>query len=89
MKSRTVRVLMVAIAVVAQAAAGYLARQLDQQMSADRAALTAFEAQARQTSQALAAIGAAQRGYVAEGQSSDRWQTQVATMMKNASPRPV
>jgi len=87
MKSRTVRVLMVAIAVVAQAAAGYLARQLDQQMSAGRAALTAFEAQARQTSQALAAIGAAQRGYVAEGQSSDRWQTQVATMMKNASPK--
>jgi len=87
MKSRTVRVLMVAIAVVAQAGAGYLAWRLDQQMRAERTTIAAFEAQVRQASQSLAAIGAAQRGYVAEGQSSDRWQTQLATMMKGAAPK--
>ena len=87
MKSRTVRVLMVAIAVVAQASAGYLAWRLDQQMRAGRAAIAAFEAQVRQASQALAAIGSAQSGYVAEGQSSERWQTQLTTMMTSAAPK--
>ena len=86
MKSRAVRVLMVALAVVALVVAGSLAWQLDQQIRADRAAIAAFDAQARQATQSLSAIGAAQRGYVAEGQSSDRWQTQVTAMIKNASP---
>jgi hypothetical protein len=86
MKSRTVRVLMVAIAVVAQAGAGYLAWTVEQQMRVERATIATFETQVRQASQALAAIGAAQRGYVAEGQSSDRWQTQLTTMMKAATP---
>ncbi|MCX6537817.1 MAG: hypothetical protein NT151_02600 [Acidobacteria bacterium] len=87
MKSRTVRVLMVAIAVVAQAGAGYLAWRLDQQMRAERTTIAAFEAQVRQASESLAAIGAAERGYVAEGQSGERWQTQVTTMMKGATPK--
>jgi hypothetical protein len=87
MKSLTVRVLLVALAIAAQAGAGYLAWQLDQKIRADRSAVTTFEAQARQASQALAAIGATQRGYVAEGQSSERWQTQVTTMMSAAVPK--
>jgi hypothetical protein len=87
MKSRTIRVLMVAIAVAAQAGAGYLAWRLDQQMRAGRTAIAALEAQIHQASQSLAAVCAAQRGYVAEGQSSQRWQAQVTAMMKDAAPK--
>lgn len=87
MKSRIVRVLMVAIAIVAQAGAGYLAWTLDQQMRVERGAIATFDAQVRQASQSLTDIEAAQRGYVAEGQSSDRWQTQLTTMLKGATPK--
>jgi hypothetical protein len=87
MKSRAVRMLMVAIVMVAQASAGYLAWRFDQQIGAERMAATAFETQVRQASQSLAAIGSAQRGYVAEGQNSERWQTHVTTLMKEAAPK--
>ena len=87
MKSRTVRVLMVAAAVVALVVPGYFAWKLDQQILTDRAAIVAFDAQVRQATQSLAALDTAQRGYVAEGQSTDKWQAQVTTMVKGASPK--
>jgi Tfp pilus assembly protein PilE len=85
MMSRTVRVLMVALVVAALAGAGYFAYKIEVQMRADRAAVSAYEAQVRQTSQMLSGLDAAQRGYVADGQSSDRWQTQVTSMARAAS----
>jgi len=87
MKSLTVRVLMVAIAIAAQTGAGYLAWSLDEQLRAERATITEFEAQVRRASQSLANIGAAQRGYVAEGQSSERFQTQLTAIMAEATPK--
>ncbi|MEI6669509.1 MAG: hypothetical protein WCP29_15265 [Acidobacteriota bacterium] len=87
MKRLAVRVVMVAVAVAAQAAAGYLVWELDAQMRAERTAIAAFEVQVRQAIQALAAIESTQRGYVAEGQNSDRWQTQVTAMVKSAAPQ--
>ncbi|MCX6544983.1 MAG: hypothetical protein NTV05_11310 [Acidobacteria bacterium] len=84
MRNQTVRVLLVAIAVAALAAAGYQAWSLDQQARADRASITEFETRVRGLSQSLAEIGATQRGYVAEGQNSERWQTQLTQMMADA-----
>jgi len=86
MKNLTVRIVAVVLAFAAMALAGYQASRIDAQIRAGHDAMMSLENVARQATQALASLGSAQRGYVAEGQNSVRWQTQVTALARTAEP---
>jgi len=86
MKSRGVRVLLLVVAVAALAAAGGAVAQLEQRITAARAAADAFERDARQAVVSLGDWRAAQLAYVAEGQPPEVWMTRAGTLGEAISP---
>jgi hypothetical protein len=73
MKSRAVRVLLVTLAIAAQAGAAVAVWQLEQQVGTKRSSADTFERDARQAVLHLTELRAAQQAYVAEGQSTNTW----------------
>jgi hypothetical protein len=73
MKSLALRVLLVVLALAAQAGAGYTIWGLDRQNMADRAASSAIDHQARLLESSLAEVASSQQAYVAAGQDVDFW----------------
>ena len=67
------------------AAAAFFVVQIEQQLSTRRDALRAFDQHARETSERLADLRAAQQAYVAEGQGVAFWVPRVAALVTEAS----
>ena len=86
MKSRAVRVLLVILAVAAQAGAAVAVWQCEQQIAAERSAADTFERDARQAVIRLTELRAAQYAYVAEGQSTTTWLTTAADLSLSIAP---
>src|SRR4051812_2365937 len=84
MRSRPVRWLVCAIAVLVVAASGYVAFHSDKQIDARRAALRTFDASAREAAAALADLRASQQAYVAAGQGVAFWMPKVAALADTA-----
>jgi hypothetical protein len=81
MRSRAARLTFGAAAWLALAACGYFFLQSDRRTSAARAALGAFDQDAREATAALADIRAAQQAYVAASQVPAFWMPKVASML--------
>ena len=81
MSSRLIRVLLVVIAIAIGTAAGYFLKDLDQTMTADRAASDALRDRARSLISTIADVRAAQVAYVAHGQGEDFWMGHVSKVM--------
>jgi hypothetical protein len=81
MRSRAARLTFGAAAWLALAACGYFFLQSDRRTSAARAALGAFDQDAREATAALADLRAAQQAYVAAGQGTAFWVPQVAATL--------
>jgi hypothetical protein len=80
MKSRAVRVLLVILAIAAQAGAAVAVWQFEQQVATERSAADTFERDARQAVIHLTELRAAQQAYVAEGQPTDTWLTRATAL---------
>ena len=83
MKSRAVRVLLVILAIAAQAGAAVAVWQFEQQIATERSAADAFERDARQAVIHLTELRAAQQAYVAEGQPTDTWLTRATALSQS------
>ena len=81
MRSRAARLTFGAAAWLALAACGYFFLQSDRRTSAARAALGAFDQDAREATAALADLRAAQQAYVAAGQGTAFWVPKVAATL--------
>ena len=77
MRSPGIRVLVVILAVVAQAAAGLGLWRVEQRIAADRSAADTFEREARQVVVNLGDLRAAEQACVAQGQAPERWRERV------------
>jgi hypothetical protein len=86
MKSRAVRVLVVILAIAAQAGAAIAVWQFEQQIGTERSAADAFERDARQAVIHLTELRAAQQAYVAEGQPTDTWLTRATALSQSIAP---
>jgi hypothetical protein len=86
MKSRAVRVLLVILAIAAQAWAAVAVWQVEQQIATERSAADTFERDARQTVIRLTELRAAQYAYVAEGQPTNTWLTRAADLSQSIAP---
>ena len=86
MKSRAVRVLLVILAIAAQAGAAVAMWQFEQQIAAERSAADTFERDARQAVIRLTELRAAQYAYVAEGQSPNTWLARAADLSQSITP---
>jgi hypothetical protein len=86
MKSRAVRVLLVILAIAAQAGAAVAVWQFEQQIAAERSAADTFERDARQAVIRLTELRAAQYAYVAEGQSPNTWLTRATELSQAVAP---
>lgn len=73
MRNRAVRALLVLLALVAQAGAGYRIWQLEGQIAAVASDAGAFESRIRQLAVDLAYLGSSQQAYLAEGQDPQSW----------------
>ena len=86
MTNMIVRIVAVVAAIAAMALAGYQASRLDAQVRAAHDSVMSLETLSRQATQALSSLGAAERGYVADGQNPQKWQTQVTALARTAAP---
>jgi hypothetical protein len=85
MRSRPARLTLSALAWIGIGTAAFLASHLQQQITLRRAALRAFEATSRDSSDALGDAQAGQQAYVAPGQDAREWEGKVATYLQTAS----
>ena len=79
MRSRSGRVVSVAIAWIALIAAGFFAFQSHQQIQSDAQTLRAADLHAREAADALVDLRVAQQAYVAAGQGVDFWMPKVVS----------
>jgi hypothetical protein len=86
MTSRAVRVLLVILAIAAQAGAAVAVWQFEQQIGAERSAADTFDRDARQAVLHLTELCAAQQAYVAEGQPTDTWLTRATALSQSIAP---
>ena len=86
MKSRAVRVLLVILAIAAQAWAAVAVWQVEQQIATERSAADTFERDARQAVIRLTELRAAQYAYVAAGQPTNTWLTRAADLSLSITP---
>jgi hypothetical protein len=86
MKSRAVRVLLVILAIAAQAVAAVAVWQFEQQIAAERSAADTFERDARQAVIRLTELRAAHYASVAEGQSPNTWLTRATELSQSIAP---
>jgi len=86
MKRRAVRVLLVILAIAAQAGAAVAVWQFEQQTGAERSAADTFERDARQAVLHLTELRAAQQAYVAEGQTTETWLTKATVLSQSIAP---
>jgi len=87
MKSRAVRVLVVILAVAAQAGAAVAVWQSEQQIGTERSSADTFERDARQAVLHLTELRAAQQAYVAEGQSTNTWLARATELSQSIAPQ--
>ena len=80
MRSRAARFTLGAIAWLAIGGAAAFVLYTERQIGADRSATRVFDQRARETSDALAELRAAQQAYVAAGQGADFWVPKVAAL---------
>jgi len=83
MRSRAARFTLGAIAWLAIGGAAAFVFYTERQIAADRAAVRAFDQRAREASDALAELRAAQQAYVAAGQGADFWVPKVAALIES------
>ena len=83
MRSRAARFTIGAIAWLAIGGAAAFVFYTERQIAADRAAVRAFDQRAREASDALAELRAAQQAYVAAGQGADFWVPKVAALTES------
>ncbi len=79
MRSRTARFVVVAFAIIAIAASATFLYRSEKQIARDTLALRAFDLHAREATDALADLRAAQQAYVAAGQGATFWMPKVAS----------
>jgi hypothetical protein len=84
MRSRAARLTVGAIAWIAIAAAAFFLVQSEQQIGARRAAVRAFDLRARETTDAIGEMRAAERAYTALGQGAAFWIPKVAATFEAA-----
>jgi len=87
MKSRAVRVLLVILAIAAQAGAAVAVWQFEQQIGTERSSADTFERDARQAVLHLTELRAAQQAYVAEGQSTNTWLATATELSQSIAPQ--
>jgi hypothetical protein len=80
MRSRGARLAFGAAALVAIGAAGFFLFRSEQQISAMKSTLRAFDVRTREVTDALAELRVAQQAYVAEGQGVAFWMPKVTTL---------
>jgi hypothetical protein len=80
MRSRAARLAIGAAALVAIGAAAFFLFRSEQQTSAMKSTLRAFDVRAREATDALAELRVAQQAYVAEGQGVAFWMPKVTTL---------
>jgi hypothetical protein len=85
MRSRTTRLTLIVAAVLLLGGAAFFVYDTELQIAARRAASDQADTQARAAAQSLAEALAAQRAYVAEGQSADAWIPRVAQAADEAA----
>ncbi len=73
MTSRSLRILLLFVAIGAVVAGSFVVFRAERALTASTASAAGFDAQARATSDELAALRAAQQAYVAEGQGANVW----------------
>jgi len=83
MRSRAARFTLGAIAWLAIGGAAAFVFYTERQIAADRSATRAFDQRAREASDALAELRAAQQAYVAAGQGADFWVPKVAALTES------
>jgi len=87
MRSRAARLAFGAAALVAIGAAAILLFRSEQQITALKSALRAFDVRTREVADALAELRAAQQAYVAEGQGVVFWIPKVADLHESVTAR--
>src|SRR6202171_1799928 len=85
MQSRAARLTSCAVAWTVSAAAAFFLVQSEQQISQRREAFRTFDQHAREATDALADMRAAQHAYVAAGQGVAFWMPKVAALMEDVS----
>jgi hypothetical protein len=85
MQSRAARLTFCAVAWTVSAAAAFFLVQTEQQISQRREAFHAFDQRAREATDALGDMRAAQRAYVAAGQGVAFWMPKVAALMEDVA----
>src|SRR2546426_5392224 len=83
MRSRAVRSIVGALALLAVVAAGFFLIRSEQHFARQRTAARAFDLHAREASDALADLRASQQAYVAAGQGVAFWVPKVASLMES------
>src|SRR5215207_5902512 len=81
MKSRSARLALLVLFVVALAVTAYLFRKGEIARRAEAAAADVFNAKARSTSRGILELRAAQQAYVATGQGEDFWAARVTSTL--------
>src|ERR1051325_4237706 len=79
MRLRSVRLILGVVALIALGAAGFFVFNSEKQIADSRARLRTFDLHARETTDVLADLRAAQEAYVAAGQGLDFWMPKVET----------
>jgi len=86
-KNRAVRVLVVILAIAAQAGAAVAVWQFEQQIGTERSSADTFERDARQAVVHLTELCAAQQAYVAEGQPTNTWLARATELSQSIAPQ--
>jgi hypothetical protein len=87
MRSRAARLTISAAALIALAAAGFLAYQTERRIATRHEAVRAFDLRARETANILADIRSAQEAYVAAGQGAAYWMPKVTALLEEVAPK--
>jgi hypothetical protein len=85
MRSRTARLTLGAVSLLALGAAAFLFIESERQLTERRLAVRAFDQQTHEAVRALAEIRVGQQAYVAAGQGTDFWITKVGELIGAAS----
>src|SRR3954466_12779999 len=83
MKSRSARLALLVLFVLALGVTAYLFRKGEIARRGETAAADVFNAKARSTSRGILELRAAQQAYVATGQGEDFWAARVTTTLAN------
>lgn len=87
MRSRAARLIFGALILLATGGAAYFLLLSDRQIRDSRAALRTFDLRAREATDVLSDLRAAEQAYVANGQGIEFWMPKVATTMESASEK--